>query len=421
MEIQDYANQQMKFYETIMNYFACQEESDTELQILADIFQNQNIIKEKGTFREFLSLISKLSDNYHRSHHFFNKIEKILSHYLPQIKENFIDVELIQIFENNELILLFLLEQKIIKNPEESILSLINLKNSDRRKNYKFYFYPEIKSKLTPDDTQLIESKLVDYSKDEMSLFYKNRKIGENDSTICTIIRNDSIESFVSYVTQTNYPLSGKIPTSLFETNDFLIQKEPLLIEYASFYGSIQIIQYLLINDVKLTPLTWLYAIHSNNAEVIRNILEENKIRPPEDDFVRCVKESIKCHHNDIATYLIEYYFNDKEKLYDIGEDIFDNLYYCIFGCYNYSFVIENLKKQFAFYYLCEFGYYELVKLFLKDKEIDINAVFILKSIFFLIRIQRKFFFIEIFMKFDVFHFNQIQTKFSNKILYLYI
>ena len=51
------------------------------------------------------------------------------------------------------------------------------------------------------------------------------------------------------------------------------------MIEYAAFFGSIQIIRYLQYNNVSLANTLWLYAVHSYNAELI-HFLEENKIKP---------------------------------------------------------------------------------------------------------------------------------------------
>ena len=60
-----------------------------------------------------------------------------------------------------------------------------------------------------------------------------------------------------------------------------------------------------MMNGVELTPSLWL--IH---------LLESNKVAPPKfvnesekegdisnDDYIECMIESIKCHHNDIADY----------------------------------------------------------------------------------------------------------------------
>ena len=54
--------------------------------------------------------------------------------------------------------------------------------------------------------------------------FYEKRKEGENDSHICSLIRNDSIIEFIKYVTENNYSLDYTITSSIFETNSFLLK-----------------------------------------------------------------------------------------------------------------------------------------------------------------------------------------------------
>ena len=83
------------------------------------------------------------------------------------------------------------------------------------------------------------------------------------------MIKQDSIQNFVFYVNQTNLPLTSKIKADFYESNSFLIEQEANLIEYAFFYGSIQVIKYLINNHVKIPHQSWLYAIHSNNPVII--------------------------------------------------------------------------------------------------------------------------------------------------------
>ena len=96
---------------------------------------------------------------------------------------------------------------------------------------------------------------------------------------------------------------------SIFETNYLLLKnKKTTLIEYSAFFGAIQIFRYLIQNKVELTPSLWLYAIHSQNAEII-HLLESNEIEPPENKSMKnkyeaIFIESIKCHHNSIADYI---------------------------------------------------------------------------------------------------------------------
>ena len=59
---------------------------------------------------------------------------------------------------------------------------------------------------------------------------------------------------------------------------------------------------------------------------------------------------------------------NDIEKKYN------ENLYAYAARFYNYCFSPSNMKYKNMFLYLCEFGYYTLVKLYLSEMNIDING-----------------------------------------------
>lgn len=74
--------------------------------------------------------------------------------------------------------------------------------------------------------------------------FDRKRETGENDTYIAEMIRNDLVDDFISYVTRTNTSLTSTIPHSIFETNLYLYGKNPTLIEYTAFSGSIQIFHY---------------------------------------------------------------------------------------------------------------------------------------------------------------------------------
>ena len=101
-----------------------------------------------------------------------------------------------------------------------------------------------MKEFLEEKQQKQIEEEITQKYKEEISIFEKKCQLGENDLCICSLIRSDSVEEFVSYVNRKNLSLLTKIKPSIYETNSFLIDKEPTLIEYAAFFGSIQIIQY---------------------------------------------------------------------------------------------------------------------------------------------------------------------------------
>ena len=122
------------------------------------------------------------------------------------------------------------------------------------------------------------------------------------------------------------------------------------------------------LNKAKLTPSLWLYAVHSKSADII-HLLEENQIEPEDGLYNKCLKESIKCHHNDIANYIQAQYLLDNEP-YNI---LVDSLKY-----YNFYFAEQNVINDSSFFYLCEYDYYILVNILVKETAADINMQIIL-------------------------------------------
>ena len=111
----------------------------------------------------------------------------------------------------------------------------------------------------------------------------------------------------------------------------------------------------------------WLYGIHSNNAEIIC-LIEELNIKPDRNDYESYLEESIKCHHNEIASYIYDD-FIDKTK-----EIFLENIVRYGFN-YNNYFYINDIKNKYTFYYACEFGYINLVDLLIKHTKIDLNKM----------------------------------------------
>ena len=182
----------------------------------------------------------------------------------------------------------------------------------------------------------------------------------------------DNIDEFI-IITRKIYGLESKIPQSIFETNSFLFEKEPFLIEYAAFFGSIQIIRYLIMNNAKIPPSIWLYAIHSKNAELI-HLIEEQKVLPIDKTYVECFIESIKCHHNDFADYLELNLLStsfEKHSNNDVESSIFEY--------HNYYQFNDEFKNTDIFYLMCKFGFCDILMLlnFKENYERTLNLEFV--------------------------------------------
>lgn len=236
---------------------------------------------------------------------------------------------------------------------------------------YSEYFTPEIMQFITNDfgkQYPYIDRIHYDFNnkkiKEEIKDFIEKRKIGENDNFLCKLIREDNIKEFIDYTKQSNISLTSSIKYSVFETNKILDHcSEKSLIEYASFFGSIQIFKYLQKNGVELTSSIWIYAIHGKNAEIIHQ-LEVNNIEPSDKSYIECLNRSIECHHNDLANYFINNYIHDADIIYKNCNHILEN--------YNFYFIQDSFISESTFYLLCEYDYYLLVNLLFQEKNIDI-------------------------------------------------
>lgn len=326
-DIQQCIQKKKDLQQALLDYLSSSNKIEENYQNLIRLLDDQSVAQNKYELTEFLHMISYISNNHYRSPTLFSKVEKILLQYKKEIQDSISNRTIFNIFKNNKKALLFLFDKKMLI-PDMYITDIM-LSTKYKRIDYPIYFYPELKKyikKKKEDETNKIDPqnrKLVDYNKKkeenygelynkDPATFEEKRKNGFNDNLteILDLIRNDNIDDFISYVNQKETTLTDYIPNSIYETSPFLYGKKTTLIEFASFYGSIQIFKYLASKDnIKLTSSLWLYAIHGDHPEIF-SILEEKKIEPT--SYVKCYKEAVKCHHNDIAKY-IEDLINSKK------------------------------------------------------------------------------------------------------------
>ena len=217
-----------------------------------------------------------------------------------------------------------------------------------------YFFYPEIKNFKKDKETEKIEKELISIDSKIFDRFDEKRHEGENESYICSLIRQDSVEDFISHVNKANIHLNSRIKHSIFETNVHLIEKEEIpLIEYSAFFGSIQIFQYLVSNKVEINPSLFLDAIHSQNDELIYLLESHNKESVDNESLFI---ESIKCHHNNIAEYI-------KNNMQEIDNA---DVVSAIIHYHNYQFFTSELGR-FHFFYFGQYNHKYLFDLYIKQ------------------------------------------------------
>ena len=381
----EYLNMMKDIQENILNFLEEKAKSVENYQILEGIFNTTKISDNQHNLLSLLYLISRIVDNYHRLPSFFSKIEQILLFFKKDIKKYFSNSEIFNIFKNNKRILLFLIEQQLIII-DEYIVKRITETDKYIESKYPQYFQPEIlpfiNEKWFPkyENSNIEEEKenenenknkgngwVEEIKKELPENFYEKRKEGENDNHICELIRKDMVDEFVAHVIRNDVSLNAKIQPSIYETNSFLLKKQCnlSLIEYAVFFGSIQIFNYLRLEGVELTPSMWLLAIHGQNAEMI-HFIEDNHVELKDKSYKQVFYESIKCHHNDIANYFINNFLQNDE------ENSQDTINQCL-KYYNFTFLTNESISKLSLVYLCKYDYCSLIDYLLKNKVIDVN------------------------------------------------
>ncbi|KAK8887928.1 hypothetical protein M9Y10_038987 [Tritrichomonas musculus] len=382
MSISDYLEKMKVIQSYILSFITGEDNIEEDYANLLSFLIENNFRDDQYNLKALLYLVVKISDSHNRDSCFFDKIEKILLDLKIEIEKYFSNSEIFNIFKSNKRILLFLIQQKIM-TIDKHIIELM-LSNKYKIYGYPQYFSPEIynfisKNKISKNLKNQILNEILKHPPDD---FEEKRKSGENDDSLCQMIREDLIDEFLSFVNQNNFSLNSTIKNdSIYETNLFLLQKRKksksiTLIEYAAFFGSIQIFKYLFLNKADLPNRLMIFAVHGDHPEIIR-ILEEN-LENQEEMYLKSFKESIKCHHKDISNYIINNHFQNNE------EKIFKNLKASV-KYYNYSFIPEKDMKCALFPYLCKYNHYYLVKYTATYMNVELNAKIIFKKkIFFL-------------------------------------
>ena len=355
-KVENFLEEYKSIYDKYINFIESEENIEENFMNLTQIIVDAKIKDCQHKLRLFLRMVISIADNHQHCQQFYAKIDQTLEYFKDDIKKYFLNSEIFSIFKSNKRILLFLIEEKII-SVDKFFINYI--RTHPTYEQYLQYFAPEIKpfenEKWFPSYFLSSVEKLPDN-------FNALRMEGENHNYICKLIREDSVKDFIVHINKNNISLNSKIDYSIYETNSFLNNVQ--LIEYAAFFGSIQIFNFLKKEGVKLDSSLWYYVIHSKNAELI-HLLEDNKLINKE-LYLTCFEESIKYHHNDVANYFLSNYIQND-----------DFCKYCTFlysvEYYNFSFLENEYINKSSFYLLCKYDYYSFVEVLLACQNININ------------------------------------------------
>lgn len=390
MDSQNFINRMITIQNNLLDFFDNKSNSEENIK---NIFPNPQIFDDHNEFKSFLHLFVSISRYHLRKYDFFEKMDSILYFIKDHISKYFSNSEIFTIFKGNRRILLFLTEQNIMSF-DEHIAKKILMDHKLIKRNYHRYFLPEIKSLMDDKWFKEIEresekyyyidtySSVIKEMKQEVpEHFYENRRIAENENRICLLIRNDLIKEFVQYVTINKTKLSLVMDQSIYEIDvlgdRYERRKRSSLIEYAAFFGSVKIFNYLLMNNCKLTPSLWSCAFHSGSPYII-NILKENQIQPKYETFENIFINSIKYHNNKITNYILVNLLSNEVK------ELEKNCLKKSLNFFNYDFMQDflNVNNNDLLDFLCKYDHYTFIDDILKKNETNyMNTKFLFSAI----------------------------------------
>ena len=216
MSFQEYLDKMREIQSNLLDFIEDDQNADENFPALQLFFEKLSIQDNKHDLSFLFHLLTKIADNHYRGPFFFEKIEKILKLFKDDIKKYFSNSEIFNIFKGNKRVLLFLIEENIMKIDEYIYKKITTGKYAKRF--YPQYFAPEIlpfgKVEWPNNFNKEVENfnekvdlfNILFFEKEEEEEnelpehFYELRKIGENENCICRLIRNDSVVEFINYL-----------------------------------------------------------------------------------------------------------------------------------------------------------------------------------------------------------------------------
>ena len=344
-------NELKKIQHNIIDYIDDPANIEENFQKIENSFSDIKIHDDKQLVKDVLIFINNVSLYHYRGSYFISKIEKIILFFKDDFSKFFSNYEIFKIFKENLRIILFLHECKIINFDDNRIISWYL---HDERHIY--YFNKEIKSS---------NQVKIDDPKYELK-----RKKGENDSLICELIRNNSIDDFESHINKNGIDLNSHIKESIYETNQMLLKnKNVSLIQYAAFFGSDNIFYFLIERGVEINISILKFAVHGKNTGIIRTIIDEiDSKNINKADAEEVLLTTIQCFNGDFFQYY--------NTLFEITDEFYSfclkySLKYRNYNiCLNAS--LDNLETILA-----KYDCYIITEHLLKIKTHDIEKIWL--------------------------------------------
>ena len=370
-----------KIEEAVLEFLECNSDIEEKYSEVEQLLEDNKILDNKYSI---LLTLAMLADVYAYTSGLnkgdFGKMEKILLYFKEYLTEYQDKEEIIDLFRKNKSILLFFLDNEILQFDDTFIKFLIN--DPYDEKSFMF-FAPEIVHNTTKSES-LEELKMAkekcceEYIRDmevpndvvsffdlcldtlnKDSYFSNKRKLGVNDDKIAMLIREDNIKSFTPLFESMELTPESEIKKSIFDTNQFLIEKEsPSLLEYSLFYGAKQITRFLVSGRCLIHPglLEWSYAGKYYLSEMAEKLLEDNNVNRREPK--KYLLNAVRAHNYTLFNFIEGKYDIKLTDICLLPELLMNHNFVTLYSGSGFE---KEVNKSLILSILCEFKYYPFI------------------------------------------------------------
>ena len=172
-DYREYIDRKKEIHTLLLSFLENNQENDFNFNYLIQNIRSEKLESNREELEHFLRLIINISNNHCRKGNLIQKVEKIILNLKDEITQTFSNSEVFNIFNSNKLILIFLLDNKILKF-DDNICTEVMYKIDLNEKEYCLFFYPEIKSSVSEDKIERITKELFEIDKDILNNFDEN-------------------------------------------------------------------------------------------------------------------------------------------------------------------------------------------------------------------------------------------------------
>lgn len=205
------------------DYFEKENLDESIYQSIEDIIIGHKIKEKQSKYKIVVNLLANIIAYHRVGPNFAEKFEKIIQ--LLDLFQTYHSNLIFKIFRFSRRCIYYFFKKELIKPNDQMLKEII-------KNNMQQFFYQYIPTSLYY--YKKCCNRLILYNQPDAD---EKLDIGENELPICSLIRRDSIEEFVTYVSKNNFNLETTINPSIFETNPFLCGKTIKLIEYAANFS----------------------------------------------------------------------------------------------------------------------------------------------------------------------------------------